>query len=652
MMCGIVGGVWSDPALALSRIDLQWMNDTLHRRGPDEQGYHLDRKGPTCAALAHRRLRVIDMESGRQPMSNEDGTVWVTFNGEIYNFRRLRQELIRHGHTFKTTSDTEVLVHLYEEDGDDCVLKLRGMFAFGIWDARRRRLLLARDRMGQKPLVYCEQPRRLLFASQARAILEAPGVDCRLNPQAMNSFLRFQYVPQPDTIYAGIRKLPPAHVAVYDGGTLELRRYWQPDYDVEEELPEEEYRQRLRYLLADATRSQMVSDVPLGAFLSGGIDSTIIVGLMQQACDRPVKTFSIGFPVPRLDDTPHARLAAQHLRTEHREYMIEPEMIAEIPGIVAEFDEPFADSSAIPTYLISQFSREEVTVAVTGDAGDELFAGYQVYQTVRNLERFDRLPAVFKGFMTAGAWKSLLAGANGGLRLRLAKLLDLLTASPDERCAALAPGAFDDRRRRQLLSPAFAELIANHDPAERIVGILNQCTGRDLVSRSTFVHQLTYLPDDLLTKVDVASMAHGLECRSPFLDHHVVEFAARMPVRMKLRRGVGKRILRETFADLLPPQLRNRRKLGFSIPLDDWCRGPWIKTLRDVLLDHSTAERGHFSAPVVEQLISEHQQRRQNHGERLWTLLVLELWHREHFNRRRATVASSIRSSAVARRRP
>lgn len=627
-MCGIAGAAWTADGTPLEEPVLRSMTNTLRARGPDDEGYHIDLTPTGGAALGHRRLSVIDLTTGRQPLSNEDGTVWVAFNGEIYNFAPLRSDLIRRGHRFRTNTDTEVLVHLYEESAENCVEQLQGMFAFAIWDCRKQKLLLARDRMGQKPLVYRIEPNRLMFASQCRALLAVTDSTLEIDPHALDAFLRFQCVPQPLTIYRGIAKLPPAHYAIYQHGRLSLTRYWEPAYGDEVRLETEEYQSRLRQLLTDATRMQMVSDVPLGMFLSGGIDSTIIAGLMQEASSKPIKTFSIGFPVPSMDESSHARQVAAHLGTDHHEYRVDVSVMSEVPGILAQFDEPFADASAIPTYYVSQLSRREVTVALTGDGGDELFAGYSMYRILDLCDRFDRLPATLRSVACSDLWQRLPASNRQASKIRyVKKMLAMLSEGKEQRHLDLKPGGFDLSRRQDLYASDYH--VNEMGTAEHVLAPYRHLSGRDTVSRATFVDQQTYLPDDVLAKVDVASMASGLECRSPFLDHKVVELAVGMPKRLKLRGATHKWILRETFSDFLKPVSR-RSKMGFGVPLGIWFRGGWRNTLMEVLLDSATLGRGYFRPDSVRRLINEHMSGYFDHGERLWTLLCFELWHRKY----------------------
>ncbi|MCE5303986.1 MAG: asparagine synthase (glutamine-hydrolyzing) [Planctomycetaceae bacterium] len=630
-MCGIAGAVWNDANDALEPATLQRMVDVLRHRGPDDEGTYLaETQSGVGAALGHRRLSILDLAGGRQPLSNEDGSVWIVFNGEIYNFRSLRERLEAAGHRFQTDHcDTETLVHLYEDEGCEMFSRLNGMFAMAIWDARRRRLVLARDRLGKKPLVYRHEPGRLLFASELKSILEAPGVPREVDPLALDDFMTYQYVPHPRTIFRGIAKLPPGHCAIWQDGRLEVRAFWRPDLNWEDDQPARQYAEQLRSLLTSAVETRLQSDVPLGAFLSGGIDSTIVVGLMSQLAREPVRTFSIGFPVAEFDETRYARVAAQRFGTIHEEFEVQPDAMAILPRLVWHYDEPMADSSAVPTWYVSELTRRRVTVALSGDGGDELFAGYPRYLAVWLAEGFDRLPSVLRRWLAGGYWQRLPSGTRQkSLTRRWKRFAEMLERPSAERYLEWI-AIFGQARRAQLYSDTMAAAVADHDPLDFLAEALARCDRRDRVTAFSLADLVTYLPCDLMTKVDIASMAHGLECRQPFLDYRVVELAARMPRRLKFRWGCGKRILRETFGDLIPREIQKRSKMGFGVPLDHWFRHDLKDFARDVLLDSKTLRRGYFRPEAVRRLFDEHQQNRFNHGYRLWSLLILELWHRQ-----------------------
>ena len=635
IMCGITGAVWTRPEKALDPQTLQGMIDVLAHRGPDGEGsYQAElrsqpgRASSPGVALGHRRLAIIDVAGGKQPMANEDGSLWLVFNGEIYNFRDLRRRLEGSGHRFQTRSDTETILHLYEDQGLEFLDHLNGMFALALWDAQRRRLILARDRLGEKPLVYRLEPGRLLFASELKSLLEVPDVPRQLDPGAIDAYLTFKYVPHPQTIFRGLSKLPPGHVAVYADERLEVRRYWRPDFQAEDDRPAKQYAEELRELLSSSVQMRLESDVPLGAFLSGGIDSTIVVGLMQKLSPEPVRTFSIGFPVPEYDETHYARLAAERFGTEHREFRVDPDAVAVLPKLVWHYDEPMADNSAVPTWYLSQVTRQHVTVALTGDGGDELFAGYPRYQAAWLAGHFDRLPDVVRRVLAGRFWQRLPASPRQkGIRRRFKRFVEVLTHPPLRRYLEWV-AVFTEGRRAELYEDDFLASLPEVDPLDFLAAEAARSSARDPVTSLSLTDLTTYLPCDLMTKVDIASMAHGLETRPPFLDHRVVELAARMPLRYKFRLGRGKRILREAFADLLPAEIRRRGKMGFGVPMDHWFRGPLANLTRDVLLDPRTLGRGLFRPAAVQELVESHLSGQFDHSYRLWSLLVLELWQR------------------------
>jgi len=639
-MCGIAGAAWTGGGPVLTDGALAAMTGRLTHRGPDDEGTYRDGH----SALGFRRLAIVDLAGGHQPLSNEDGTVWTVFNGEIYNAPALRRRLEARGHTLRTRSDTEVLVHLYEDEGPGFFSLLRGMFALAVWDAPRRTLVLGRDRLGQKPLVYRHDGRRLVFASELKALLALPEADVprKVDPLAVDRYLTYGYVPHPGTILEGVHKLPPAHYAVWRDGRLTLAPYWEPDWNFEADLPPGEDVARLRALLAEAVEEQMAADVPLGAFLSGGVDSTVVVGLMQRASTRPVRTFSIGFGDPAFDETRYAEMAARALGTEHHAFRVEPKAWETLPALADQFDEPFADSSALPTWYVARETRREVTVALTGDAGDELFGGYDRYRAVALAAQLDRLPAAARSALGGPLARALPASVQAKTRLRkVRRWLEGLNDGPVARYLRWV-GLFDEPARVALYSDAWLDALAaagrgaGADPASVLERAFEAAPKRDPVTRASVADLLTYLPGDLLVKVDLASMAHGLECRGPFLDHRVVELAVSLPARRKLRlrSGRSKVVLKQAFADLIPPAIRDRPKMGFGVPLDRWFRGELKDELKAVLLDPVAQGRGLFRPGAVAALIAEHADRRRDHAYRLWGLLMLELWFRHHLDAR------------------
>ncbi|MCG6154724.1 asparagine synthase (glutamine-hydrolyzing) [Rubinisphaera margarita] len=639
-MCGICGAIWTSNGQAVSREQLSQMTAAITHRGPDADGLHQEQTATGGIALGHRRLSIIDIACGQQPMWNEDESVGVIFNGEIYNYRELRETLLSQGHRFHSDSDTEVLVHLYEEHGTAMVHHLRGMFVFAIWDRPRSRVMLARDRFGQKPLVYRQEAGRLLFASEMKAILQLPGVPREVDPESLNHYLTWQYVPAPRSILKGFNKLLPGHLAVWSNDDLSVEQYWSPlsmrDPAPERQVLRDSYRkftpeqaqQKLKETLSEAVRLRLRSDVPLGAFLSGGIDSTLITGLMQRELDRPVETFSIGFDVPDFDERSYARMAAKHLGTNHHEKVVSPSAVDSLPSLVWQYEEPFADNSAIPTMALCQFTREAVTVALTGDGGDELFMGYDRYRAVQLGERLDALPLPLRMLIKNPLWRKMPASIRQkSFTRRLKRFLTTAALDPRRRYMTWIC-YFDPQRRNALYSGDFASSLPGATPEDWMDQLYDLTEPIDLVSQTAGVDQISYLPNDILTKVDIASMSVGLECRSPFLDQHVADLACALPVDFKLQGRTGKRILRETFGDLIPEPILQRAKMGFGVPVDHWFREELKPLLYDILLSQRAIDRGYFNEQGIRNLVEQHVSGQFDHSTRLWSLLVLEVWHR------------------------
>jgi asparagine synthase (glutamine-hydrolysing) len=625
-MCGIAGIFSYDSDKRVTLELLEKMASVLGHRGPDDKGVEIFSGGK--AGFSHRRLSIIDVEGGHQPLSNEDGTVWIVFNGEIYNFQELRKGLERNGHRFRSRSDTEVVVHLYEEKGTRCLDDVRGMFAFAIWDEREERLFLARDRLGQKPLVYTFRDGQCAFASEIKGLLQLPDIKRTVNPAALHDYLTYQYVPHPLTMFEGIEKLSPAHYMVIEKRKKEIQRYWTVDFSREENLPELEYSRRVRAVLEEATKLRLISDVPLGAFLSGGIDSSITVALMSVLTGRPVRTFSIGFKEKKFNELNYARMIAERYKTEHQEFIVEPKCLEVLDDLVWYYDEPFADSSAIPTYYVSKMTSRFVKVALSGDAGDECFAGYPRYKAVKIAGLFDRLPTFLQHLIANRFWEKLPASVEQkSLRRRLKKLMRELKKPPEERYLRWIC-IFDDEWKDLLYTDAFAAKVAARKSAHYIEDFYSRYPRRDFLSRTTYVDLMTYLPSDLLVKVDIASMIHSLETRSPFLDHKLVELAGRMPMKYKLRGFHDKYILKRTFQDLLPHEILQRGKMGFGVPIGRWFRTELKDYVTGVLLDRKALGRGYFNEECIRRLTGEHAEGKFDHGYRLWALLILELWHR------------------------
>jgi asparagine synthase (glutamine-hydrolysing) len=619
-MCGIAGKLsLSEP---IERSLLERMCAVIEHRGPDSRGVFLEEG----VGLGIQRLRIIDLETGDQPIFNEDGSVVVVLNGEIYNFKELRSELRRRGHGFATKSDTEVIVHLYEEQGLDCVRHLRGMFAFALWDTGRRQLLLARDRVGKKPLFYASKNGTFWFASEAKSILEDPAIERAMDVDAIDSFLHFQYVPQPLSAFAELRKLPPAHTLAWREGEVRIERYWKLSYRPGEVVDEREAHERIREHLLEATRLRLRSDVPLGAFLSGGVDSSAVVAAMAKQGGR-VKTFSIGFDVAEYDETRHAREIARIFDTEHHELHVEPNAMDVLPRLVWHYGEPFADSSAIPSFYLSELTRRHVTVALNGDGGDENFAGYTRYLG----SRADSLAALPAPALAVLSRLAALVGPDGNehsFRSRLDRGSYLLRLPPHERYAKRM-AYFDERERSDLYTPEFRELLGTSRTAPTVV--TNAYLGSDAedeINRLLDVDVQTYLPGDLLVKMDIASMAHSLEVRSPLLDHQLMEMAASLPGSWKLEGRTTKKVFKDALRPWLPDHILDRSKWGFAVPIASWLRSELRDLPREILLDARSLERGFFREDRLRALIDDHQRGGWDRSEKLWALIQLELWLR------------------------
>jgi asparagine synthase (glutamine-hydrolysing) len=637
-MCGICGIISTDPSEHFDSRIIQRMRDTLAHRGPDDKGAYL---GPGIA-LGHRRLSIIDLRpEGRQPMANEDGRVQIVFNGEIYNFAEHRDWLIAKGHRFKSRTDTEVIIHLYEELGVDCLKRLRGMFAFAIWDERKRFLFLARDRLGKKPLFYHFDGKRLLFASEIKALLAYPSVTATADPQAIDYYLSLGYVPGPFSAFKGIQKLPPAHYLTFSQGRLEIKRYWQVHYLPKLELSENAACAQIVERLTEAVKLRLISDVPLGAFLSGGIDSSAIVALMAKLSNAPVKTFSIGFNEPEYDETEHARSVAQQFGTEHHQFTVEPDAIDILETLVWHFDEPFADSSALPTYYLSKLTREHVTVALNGDAGDENFAGYPRYLVTLLSQYLYSGSGPLRGVMSSTAAQGRKLFRDNSKMARCLRLIER-TLKSGPRLGYLR--LMTHRPGESMYSADFASSV-DRDAAEKLImAAYDRSDAKHIVDATLNVDLDLYLPYDLLVKVDIASMAVGLEARSPMVDHEFVEFVATLPARFKISGLTLKAIFKKALRGLLPERILTRRKMGFGVPLDHWFRGQLSELLRDTLLSQRSLERGYFRRRSVEQLVEAHISGRSNHQYQLWNLLMLELWHRVFID---APAATSIRQASA-----
>ncbi len=623
-MCGICGVVSATKYAPLEAVELKRICQVLRHRGPDDEGYYV---GPHIG-LGMRRLSIIDLETGQQPISNEDQSLLMVFNGEIYNYRELRRDLIRKGHVFSSNGDAEVIVHAYEEYGDRCVDHFNGMFAFAVWDAPMRRLLLARDRLGIKPLYYWSSPDQLVFGSELKAVIANFDVPRDLDPIALDQFLTLEYIPSPRTIFKGVRKLLPGHYLVFQEGRLSVDKYWDVPFH---EVPDDANTcaEMLVDLIRDAVRLQLVSDVPLGAFLSGGIDSSTVVAMMTEAGAEPVRTFSIGFENQSYDELPYARTVAARFKTDHTEEILQPDIAPLAEDLIAHLDEPFADFSVFPTYLVSKVARQSVKVVLSGDGGDELFGGYDTY-VAEYLNRYYRwlpsglrhraLPWLMSRVPPQASKKGLVNKAKrfvegGALPASLQHARWMVFMSEEDKAALYRPALRSELNGSQhgpVLETYFRR--AGFEPP---------------LIQQQYVDVKTYLPDDILTKVDRMSMAVSLEARVPLLDHRIVEFALNLPSELKMVRGQTKVILRRAMAERLPRDVLEKPKQGFSIPLKHWLRGPLRPLMTDLLSASNIRRRDYFKPECVEGWISDHLEGRANHSHRLWALMVLELWHQK-----------------------
>ncbi len=621
-MCGICGiYAFGRDHEAKGHDLVRAMNDRIVHRGPDAEGFHVS--GPI--ALGHRRLSIIDLSTGKQPMCNEDGTVWVVFNGEIYNYREWRTDLIQKGHRFSTRSDTEVIVHLYEELGEGFLSKLNGMFAIALWDSRREKLILARDRVGKKPLYYHLSGARLAFASELKALLALPDVPSQVNPDSIDHYLSFLCSPGSETILSNVFKLEPATCLVCERGKIRKERYWKVDFTKRYPGTHGEAVAELSDLLLDAVKIRLESDVPLGAFLSGGVDSSTVVALMARLAGERVKTTSIAFSESAFNESAYARIVADRYRTDHREHVLRPNYIECLPRIVYHLDEPFADSSALPMYLLCQATRRHVTVALSGDGGDENFAGYERYAWALKEERWRRAVPAFWRSAALSLGRSFLSPYWRGYTLLENLNQELLPAAARTLFCFqddVKQEVYSDDFRRRLGGPSATERFLDGAPVNGHLPSLSRLQSQDLAF---------YLPDDILTKVDRMSMAHSLEVRAPLLDYRVVELGASFPPEWKLNGEGSKLILKEAVRELLPPEIYNRRKTGFGIPLGQWFRNEWSPLVEKIILGDRFISRGYFEPAGIRKIWEMHRRGRRWHldfGEHLWTLLVLELWHR------------------------
>jgi asparagine synthase (glutamine-hydrolysing) len=621
-MCGL-SGIYNLDGKTVDENLLMRMNRTLSHRGPDDEGYYVN----GCIGLGHRRLSIIDLNTGHQPVFNEDKSIAVVFNGEIYNFVEVRDFLKKKGHCFITLTDTEIIVHGYEEWGVDCVTKFRGMFAFVLWDEKRKVLFSARDRLGIKPLYYYYDAQKISFASEIKALLEDDEVERNLDFEALSDYFSLGYVPSPKSIFQKIYKLPPGHYLLYKNGSLQIEQYWDVQFDVVQEFNEKKCTDELISLLKESIKLRLVSDVPLGAFLSGGIDSSLVVALMAEMMDKPVITNSIGFSVQKYNELNYARQTSDYFKTAHHEFVVTPDAADVVEKLAWFYDEPFADSSAIPTYYVSKMTRQNVTVALSGDGGDENFAGYRRYyfDLLENQLR-TKIPPVIRKYLI-GAAASVYPKADWLPQVFRAKTL-LTNLSLDPVSGYFnSMSMFLPKMKEQLFSNELKEVLKNYNSENIFRNHYDHCHSKDPLARIQYIDYKTYLPDDILTKVDRASMACSLEVRVPILDHKFVEFAATIPSNMKLRNKNSKFIFKQAAKKILPGHIISRKKMGFSIPVGEWMKKELKPLVQDLIVNDSD-QNNFFNKQYIHQLWNDHFKGISDNTQPLWTLLSFKLWER------------------------
>ena len=623
-MCGIAGFVdrWDSgqarPVEERAAI-LDSMCRIIEHRGPDDQGVTLDRG----VALGMRRLSIIDLAGGHQPISGEDGSVSIVYNGEIYNFHELKDRLEAAGHKFKTHCDTETVLHGYEEFGPDCLKDLRGMFAFAIWDAKNQVLFIARDRAGKKPLYYSVTRRgSLIFGSELKVLLQHPDVEREIDPKALDAYFTLGYIPDPYSIFKNVKKLPPGHYLTFSEGRLDVKQYWDFNFNPSESLREEDYLEELRFLLDESVRLRLISDVPLGAFLSGGIDSSTIVGLMARHSAQPVKTFSIGFHEDSYNELKYARMTAQKFGTDHHEFFVTPEICSVVDELAWFMDEPFADQATIPNYVVSKLAREHVKVVLSGDGGDELFAGYTRYIVAQNRASFDLIPKTLRQGL--GPLSKNLPHGTKGRNYLFNISLDPVSRYLD------SVSTFTSLNRESLYTRDFRDLVGTEGYVSSLFRDLSaKVTTGEPLDRLLYIDSKTYLPGDILAKVDRTSMAVSLEARAPLLDHKLIEFVGQMPAKLKLSGLESKHLLKKAVADLVPHEILNRPKQGFGVPIQDWINRQLRSRIRESLTEPRSQQRGYVEPGYINVLLNEHERGRRDHSDGLWALFMLELWHRQ-----------------------
>jgi asparagine synthase (glutamine-hydrolysing) len=620
-MCGIAGFINKehDAPTGEREILLDKMCRVITHRGPDEQGAIVLGR----AALGMRRLSIIDLKSGQQPIFSEDGNLAIVFNGEIYNYRELKKELEARGHKFKTNSDTETIVHAFEEYGADCLRHLRGMFAFAIWDKREESLFIARDRVGKKPLFYAlTEKGNFVFGSELKVLLTRGEIKKEIDFAALDAYLTFGYVPEEFCIFKNVRKLLPGHFLTFKNGEIKTEKYWDFNYQkISEIKTEAEYVEILREKIKEAVRVRLISEVPLGAFLSGGVDSSSVVAMMSQILDQPVKTFSIGFNEDSFNELKFARIAAKHFNTEHHEFIVTPDLVETVDDLVWHFDEPFADSSALPTFMVSKMARDYVTVVLSGDGGDELFAGYTRYVVDRKRSGMANLPPFVRKNLRAVS-EVLPHGAKGRNYLYNVSL-----DSIDRYIDSISQ--YNALRKKSLYSGDFQAKLNGHSGTSVYRNIAASVATGNAIDNLLYLDSKTYLPGDILTKVDRMTMAASLEARVPLLDHELIEFVTQIPTDLKMKGFETKYIFKKAMEGIVPREILYREKQGFGVPIEEWINNQLRSRIRETLLEARTLQRGYFEKSYIETLLDEHAKHRRDHSHALWVLWMLELWHRQ-----------------------
>jgi asparagine synthase (glutamine-hydrolysing) len=624
-MCGIVGFVNANKS-AVDQSILEKMNAAIIHRGPDQDGFFIKEN----VGLAMRRLSIIDLASGKQPIHSQDKTKWIVFNGEIYNYQELRENLVEKGFNFYTNSDTEIIVNLYQLYGADCLQHLRGMFAFAIWDETEQSLFIARDRVGKKPVLYSFQPNGdLIFGSEFKAVLQHKNVSREVDYDAIDSYLSYLCVPAPQTAFKSIRKLEPGHWLLWKNGEIKTQRYWQPDFSKKIKISEAEAIEETTRILRESVKLRMISEVPLGAFLSGGVDSSAVVALMAQESSNPVKTFSIGFEEQDFSELKYAKAVAQHVGAEYNEFIVKPNALEILPMLVEHYGEPYADSSAIPTYYVSKETRKFVTVALNGDGGDESFAGYERHLAMRIAEKYHKFPSVLRKVLIEKPISLFPTSELKKSRVRDAKRFLQAASLPKTERYFHWMSTFNREAKAEIYTKEFTNTVANNHASKFLDEWFAKSNGNGILDSTLLTDQMTYLPNDLLPKVDIASMAVSLEARSPFLDHKVIEFAASLPENLKMKGFETKSLLKKVAARLVPKEVIYRRKMGFGVPIGNWFRGEMKDFVKEILLSEKCLKRGIIKPEFIEKYVNEHTESSKDHTFQIWTLLMLELWFQQ-----------------------